>query len=141
MNIELISDIFGELLNNNHRSLCFSNSRMGAEEIFIECKEKKIDCEIHRAGLPKTERERVDEMVRSSISKVFEQKHNAIEEQFVKGQALYKLKISKLEKEAGSKHQQEKELMSELSDMAKESGKSFVEVMSDLIKSNKIKAK
>jgi hypothetical protein len=89
----------------------------------------------------RTERERVDEMVRSSISKVFEQKHNAIEEQFVKGQALYKLKISKLEKEAGSKHQQEKELMSELSDMAKESGKSFVEVMSDLIKSNKIKAK
>ena len=62
---ELISDIFGELLNNNHRSLCFSNSRMGAEEIFIECKEQKIDCQIHRAGLPKTERERVEKMLKN----------------------------------------------------------------------------
>ena len=62
---EIISYIFGELLKNSHRSLCFSNSRMGAEEIFIECKEKKIDCEIHRAGLPKTERERVEKMLKN----------------------------------------------------------------------------
>jgi DEAD/DEAH box helicase domain-containing protein len=62
---EIISDVFGELLKNNHRSLCFSNSRMGAEEIFIECKENKIDCKIHRAGLLKTERERVEKMLKN----------------------------------------------------------------------------
>ena len=62
---ELISEIFGELIKNNHRSLCFSNSRMGAEEIFIECKDQKIDCQIHRAGLPKTDRERVEKMLKN----------------------------------------------------------------------------
>jgi len=62
---EIISDIFGELLKNNLRSLCFSNSRMGAEELFIECKEKEINCKIHRAGLLKTEREQVEKMLKN----------------------------------------------------------------------------
>ena len=60
----LMTDIFGELIKNNHHSLCFSNSRMGAEELFIESVEKNINCKIHRAGLLQSDREKVEDMLK-----------------------------------------------------------------------------
>ncbi len=48
---DVIVDILGKLTDGNHRSLSFSNSRMGAEEIALEATEKGIKIKVHRAGL------------------------------------------------------------------------------------------
>ena len=48
---DVMVDILGKFTNRNHRSLSFSNSRMGAEEIAIEATEKGINIKVHRAGL------------------------------------------------------------------------------------------
>lgn len=48
---DVMVDILGKFTNRNHRSLSFSNSRMGAEEIAIEATEKGIKIKVHRAGL------------------------------------------------------------------------------------------
>ena len=48
---DVMVDILGKFRERNHRSLSFSNSRMGAEEIAIEATEKGIKIKVHRAGL------------------------------------------------------------------------------------------
>ena len=48
---DVMVDILGKFTNRNHRSLSFSNSRMGAEEIAIEAEEKGVKIKVHRAGL------------------------------------------------------------------------------------------
>ena len=48
---DVMVDILAKLTDRNHRSLSFSNSRMGAEEIAIEAEEKMIKIKVHRAGL------------------------------------------------------------------------------------------
>ena len=50
------------------------------------------------------------------------------------------LKIKLLEKKLGEEYQKEKEVMGNIHDMATASGKSFVEIMADLIKSKQVKA-
>jgi len=63
---DLISDIFVKLVRNGHKTLAFSNSRYGSEEIYIKSKSMfdkshiqndHYGCVIHRAGLLITDRE------------------------------------------------------------------------------------
>ena len=61
---KLISEIFVKLIHNNLRTIAFSNSRMGGEEIFInsdiEKKPEGVKCGLHRAGLLKSERDQAE---------------------------------------------------------------------------------
>lgn len=57
---ELMSDLTTKLLNDKHRVLCFSNSRMAAEEIAISVENKGGKIGVHRAGLLPDDREKVE---------------------------------------------------------------------------------
>jgi len=53
--LKLISEIFIDLVSCGLKTMAFSNTRMGAEEIFLEAKES-IECVIHRDGLLQEEK-------------------------------------------------------------------------------------
>jgi len=83
--------------------------------------------------------ETVDKMVKESIAKVFDSQ--MISEEKVQDMDYQRgLKIKLLEKKLGDKYQKEKEVLDNIHDMATASGKSFVEMMADLIKSKQVKA-
>ena len=88
----------------------------------------------------KNMKDTVERMVKESISKVYDQQMIS-DEELAHAEKLRELKTNMLEKNAGEKYQKEKELMNQISDISKASGKSFVEVMADLLKSSTVKTK
>ena len=56
-----MSCLTSKLPNESHRVLCFSNSKMAAEELAISVEDKGGKIGVHRAGLLPTEREKVIE--------------------------------------------------------------------------------
>ena len=89
------------------------------------------------------DKERIEilDEVKKSIAKPYDDqiKQNKID--FIEFEKKRKEQTEIMENKLGEKYQKEKEVMNSISDMAKTSGKSFVEIMSELIKSNNIKAK
>jgi len=79
-------------------------------------------------------------MVKESISKVYDQQMIS-DEKLRELEKQRELKTNMLEKNAGEKYQKEKELMNQIGDISKATGKSFVEVMADLLKSSTVKQK
>ena len=101
--------------------------------------EHRMKTEIHDAIIK--ERKEILEEVKRNIAKPYDEqiKQNKID--FIEGEKKRKQEIEILENKAGEQYHKEKEVMDSISDMAKASGKSVVEMMSELIKSNKIKTK
>ena len=56
---ELRAKLATSLVNEGRRVLCFSNSKMGAEELAIEIQEQGCEIGVHRAGLLQSERDNV----------------------------------------------------------------------------------
>ncbi|MHA1829012.1 MAG: DEAD/DEAH box helicase [Candidatus Heimdallarchaeaceae archaeon] len=61
------SEIVRELVRFNHKTLCFQNSHKNAEIINLLLKQQRIKSSIHRAGLPKEYRYRVETMFREGV--------------------------------------------------------------------------
>jgi len=85
-------------------------------------------------------KETIERIVKESINKAYDQRMIS-EEKIRELDKQRELKINMLEKNAGEKYKQEKELMNQISDISKTTGKSFVEVMADLLKSSTVKTK
>ena len=85
-------------------------------------------------------RDTVEKMVKESIAKVYDQQMIS-EEKLQELEHQRELKTKMFEKNAGEKYLQEKELMDQLTELGKKSGKSMIETMSDLLKSSTVKQK
>ncbi len=77
--------------------------------------------------------------VQKQIAKQYDDKMKQNHTDFLNTEKKMKQDIEIIENNAGEKYQKEKELMNQISDMADSSGKSFVEMMAELVKSFKIK--
>ena len=87
------------------------------------------------------ERQAIMDMIHNKIAKDFDDKIKQNKVDLIVEEKKQKQAIEVIENKAGEKYLKEKEVMDQISNIAKTSGKSFVEVMADLLKSSTLKTK